>query len=292
MKILIVFGGQGQATANLYDIFRTTKEGEAYLKAKPPGEFSDPHCSQLFTGIYQLGLFSLLEKRLKTHQIGLAGYSLGNVSAFLCSIHATLDESIETLRYRTKLMTSIGNDYDLLAIMGRFSINQIKILCQKNHCEIAIVNSDTHLVLGGKVTDLKNLLSQTDLIKYSKFLSIHAPSHTSYYKAQSEQLGDFLHKKFSHASLRYPIISPLTHEEIGDIHSFIPLLGKELCTRLEWQKVCQMIPEYGYEMVVDLGPGSAMTEILKKSEADLSNLKIITASDFQTLDGLSNYLTE
>jgi [acyl-carrier-protein] S-malonyltransferase len=307
VKILLLFGGQGVGDSNLYDLLHGDKEGDAFLSRASEIantnllheiiKIRDPHDSQLLIGIFQLGVFSILRHILGASEISVAGYSLGEVPAFLSSINASLEECVEVLKYRTQLMTSLfikekEGTYDLLSIKGRFGFEEIESLCFKYHCEIAIINAENRLIIGGKVSDLQNMLSHSEefRIDHYKFLAVYEPSHTSYYRTHSEKFTEFLKSKFSESSLRYPIISPIKQRKIDDIHEEIILLGQELSTRLHWDKVCQLIPEYGYELIIDLGPGSAMTFFLKGSGARLYNQKIVTIANFRTLEGVREYV--
>ncbi|MFT4058018.1 MAG: hypothetical protein QM652_00555 [Legionella sp.] len=45
----------------------------------------------------------------------------------------------------------------------------------------------------------------------------------------------------------------------------IELLDKELYSTLHWNKVCDLIHEYNYDLIIDLGPGNAMIHFLNEN---------------------------
>lgn len=165
---------------------------------------------------YQLTLFACLKSLFSKHQLNFAGYSLGEVVAFLASSGATPAEIGQTLLFRTGLMTSLlghhaSPAYDLLYLHGVFNVEEMNALCAEHNCYIAIVNSEQQLVIGGTVPDLKALLIRLDdkhLLK-TKFLGVHLPSHTPFYAKQRGLFCQFLNKS-SASSLCYPMLSPIT----------------------------------------------------------------------------------
>ncbi len=297
MNILCVFAGQGYKSSTLFNFFQNNEQTTSILHDlssamhldffNTPPALSDPYYSQLLIGAYQLSLFNSLKPLLNAHQINCAGYSLGEVTAFLASVQATAPEINSLLSFRTQLMTSIlqqdKSEYDLLFINGQFLLEDIKLLCTKYHCAIAIINSEQRLILGGKVSDLNDLLAQLPQhhLTRAQFLDIHLPSHTPLYADKKGLLHQYLDSQFS-KPLQYPILSPLQLCKIYDVEEEKRLLDEELYTTLQWYSLCTLIPEYQYDLILDLGPGEAMTKQLQTIRSDLP---IITLSSYNSFSG-------
>ena len=300
MKTLCLFSGQGMQEKNPYALFHDSphalKQTADFSRLTgldllyTPLPISDPHTAQLIIGCYQLTLFTLLQPLLDTHYLDCAGYSLGEVSAFLASTHATPEISHQVLSYRTELMTSLLNqepsEYDLLLVSGPFTLEEIKIVCDQYHCALAIVTVQDHFILGGTVTDLNKLqlaLSKKPTSK-SQLLGIHIPAHTPFYLDKKGQLQRALvDKKLHH--LQYPILNPLACGKIHAASEEQALLDQELYSTLHWDKLCELIKEYQYDLIIDLGPGPAMTHCIRSIE---SRSTIITAFDYKHVNGLIN----
>ncbi|HBB53003.1 MAG TPA: hypothetical protein DCZ80_03785 [Legionellales bacterium] len=60
------------------------------------------------------------------------------------------------------------------------------------------------------------------------------------------------------------------------------LLDQELYTTLQWHKLCQLIPEYKYDLILDLGPGDAMSKQLKMINI---NIPVFTFSHYKSITG-------
>jgi malonyl CoA-acyl carrier protein transacylase len=308
MKILIMFGGQGTQSSDLFQLVQSDEKAMSLLNALSTAaqihfpvksnDVGNPKVSQFMIAAYQLTLFSVLSDLFQNQQIDLAGYSLGEVCACLASANASPQTAMDIIKHRTQLMTAgfitnSGNDYDLLSIRGRFDLESIKQACDINRCAIAIINSDSHLIIGGQVSDLNQFLNypSNNRIERSKFLSIQLPSHTPFYSGLKNKFSAFLNTKLSNSRLQYPIISPLELSKTYSIQDECHLLDRELYTTLNWQSVCHLISEYGYEIILDLGPGSAMSSLLKEAAGKKLNTNLITASDFSSIRGIRAFLS-
>lgn len=297
MKILCLFAGQGYQQKNLFEAAKNTPKAleliQAFSKVASIDLLStelpitNPKFSQLIIGAYQFTLFQLLKPLLNHHSIDCAGYSLGGVSSFLASTDAPITVAYKILSYRTQLMTSLLTKepltaYDLLFIAGAFELEAIKALCHKHECFIAIINLQHHLVIGGTLPNLKKLqlkLSQYKITQ-STFLNINLPSHTPFYK---DKMGEFQHFLASNHlnTLHYPLFSPITLTKIYDCTEAQILLDQELYTCLQWDKLCNLICEYQYDVIIDLGPGQSMTSFLNLTRNDL---KIITTAHYKSFE--------
>ena len=305
MKIMLIFSGQGYSSPTIFNLFKTDNTASAYLQSlseaagfdliKQSKNIADPHFTQYIISAYQLTLLSIIAPLIINHTVDFAGYSLGEVNAFLASIKATPKEAMQVIGYRTELMTSLlettkHSEYDLLSIKGIFTVHSIQLLCEKNQCAIAIINADNHLIIGGKIADLKKLLAQLSRqsIKQTAFLSIHLPSHTPFYSQKANQLHEMLESIFSNSRLCHPIISPLKLRKIVNITEEMQLLDEELYSTLNWQSVCNLMNENGYDVIIDLGPGCAMTSILNAATANSPNIPMITLANFNSIDGIKD----
>ncbi len=304
MRILCVFAGQGYRENNLFTFFQENNQALHrlsefssltnidFLQPNPP--LTDPHFTQLIIGVYQLTLFSMLKPLFNPHQIELAGYSMGEVSAFLASINASLEDSIKLYNYRTKLMiTLLDQAYDLLSIRGNFDVAEVKAACARHHCYVAIVNSQQHLVLGGKIVALNQLLAKLqDRIARANFLEVRLPSHTPYYADKKGLLLTFINENLPQSSLLYPIISPLELIKVYDSDEEKQMLDQELYTSLQWHSVGELISAYQYDLIIDLGPGTAMSTILTEINPQLAEVKRVITAQYKSLNGLLHALTQ
>jgi [acyl-carrier-protein] S-malonyltransferase len=304
MNILLLFAGQGYNGSDLFDLFHSHKPSVDLLKQlstaaefdliQSANQINNLHYTQSLIGAYQFIAFKAMAPLLSSHQLNCAGYSLGEVSAFLASVDASPDQVMETLKFRTKLMASIldqscENEFDLLAIRGQFKLKKLQGICQQYDCHIAIINSEAQFIIGGKVSSLEQLTERlrNEGLEKATFLSIHLPSHTSFYAGKSGELHQYLTSTFKQKSLAYPVINPLKLSKIYKIEEEIILLDEELSHCLEWFKLCQLILEYHYDLIIDLGPGRSLTQFLADSMQN-----IMTLADYKSIQGFMAQLEQ
>ncbi len=279
MNILCLFAGQGYQDDDLFLFFQNHPEAKKILLElsyidkidllNPNCSLKSPYFAQYMITAFHFCIFNFIAPLLSSHQVNLAGYSLGEVSAFLASVGATHEELYQTIAFRTALMTSLipmkdKFEYDLLSIRGPLNLEEMKKLCRKYHCEVAIINSEQHIILAGRIKDLKLLLANLSSIYLSSshFLEIHLPSHTPFYANKKGMFAKHLDSLFFQ-ELNYPILSPLELCKIYNTEEEKKLLDKELYTTLEWFQLCKLISEYQYDLIIDLGPGDSLSKQLK-----------------------------
>lgn len=298
MKILCLFSGQGYYDFHLFHFFQGNEEASILLQHLSQAieidllntnwNLKSPYQAQLIISAFQFCIFNLVAPLLTSHQVNLAGLSLGEVSAFLASMDATPEAFFQTISFRTTLMTSIFHDqdkfeYDLLSIQGPWEQENIQKICEQYHCAVSIIYSEQHLILAGHIKDLKQLLktlSQDYPIQHH-FLGIHIPSHSAFYAQLQGLFHQLLASLFSN-TLRYPILNSLELCMIYNAQEETKLLDQELYTTLQWHKLCQLIPEYKYDLILDLGPGDAMSKQLKMINI---NIPVFTFSHYKSITG-------
>ncbi len=301
MKILIIFAGQGTHEDNLFDYFSDHKpssqtitkfsEGLGFGLIEHEKHITNPvYAPQLIAG-YQFTLFSSLVNHLTTHSIDVAGYSLGEVSAFLGSSQASPEMAAKVIAFRTKIMAKAIDlsSHDLLSLSGNIKLQEVASLCQQHGCYIAIVNP-SNIILGGTLQQLNALLGNVDTLGVTKhtFLEIKYPSHTPIYKGLKNKFSRYLATLFQ-GSLEFPVLSPIALRKIYDTSEEIKLLDNELYSTLNWSKVIDLVSEYQYDLIIDLGPGSAISSMLL-AQNGLSPYQIITASNFKHFTALESHL--
>jgi [acyl-carrier-protein] S-malonyltransferase len=298
MKILCLFAGQGYHDLHLFHFFQGNEEASILLQHLSQAieldllntnwNLKSPYQAQLIISAFQFCIFNLLAPFLTSHQVNLAGLSLGEVSAFLASMDATPEAFFQTISFRTTLMTSIFHDqdkfeYDLLSIRGPWVLEDIQTLCQHYQCGVSIIYSEQHFILAGQIKNLKKLLKKLgqDYPIQHHFLGVHVPSHSAFYAHLQGLFYQELTSFFS-KPLHYPILNPLELRIIYNAQEEKKLLDQELYTPLQWHKLCQLIPEYQYDLIVDLGPGDTMSKQLKMMNIDIP---IFTFSHFKSIHG-------
>lgn len=302
MKILCLFAGAGYKEPNPFTLFRDNADAVHHVtnfsqlidldlwQSQLP--FNNMKYTQLLIGMYQLTLFHSIEPLISNFQLDCAGYSLGGVCAFLASAKASPEAIKEVLAYRTQLMITplAKQKYDLLSISGPFEYETISALCTQYQCAIAIINVQNHLVIGGHKDHLEQLRAAfpKNQVTQSQFLQVSLPSHTPFYLSQKEELKIFL-STMNFEKIHYPLYSPINCSKSTNIVELEALLDQELYSTLHWNKLCELIKEYNYDLIIDLGPGQTMTSLMHLAKIQFP---IITCSEYKNINGLHKVLAQ
>lgn len=174
-KTLFIFPGQGSQYPGIgSDICeKYSQADEIYNRASEVADydlkvlsFSDPDGKINFTRYTQPALLThsiaCLEifKALTNGQIKadyVAGHSLGEYSALVASGALSFENALAAVIRRGELMSELGTG-EMTAFSN--SVDEVKLLAEKNYCGIAGCNLPDQTVVGGHVDDLTRLEEQ------------------------------------------------------------------------------------------------------------------------------------
>ena len=211
-----------------------------------------------------------------------AGHSLGEYTALVCSKSLSLESAAYLLNERGKSMQNAvpNGEGAMMAILG-MTINEVeeevKLLSDKNKCEIANDNSNTQVVVSGKKEGIENLNKiLKEKKKKSIILPVSAPFHCSLMKKAAEKMT----KKIKNESFSKPkpnIISNVTAKEEDDIKKIKPLLIDQITSRVRWRESVNYMISQGILNFIEIGPGKILSGLVKKinKEVQISNINSI-----------------
>lgn len=202
MSLLIAFSGQGLQHREMYSLLKQCESGVEWLATagKILGHdlfeervvhfgCKDVIYSQVYIALLCVGVFRLL----KIEDALLAGYSLGEVSAFCVSANLSIEDVISLVLKRAEIMKQIAKveclaPTGLLALKGNVNSDQVKDLVSKHQCYIAIINADDHYIVGGYEKELDSISEAANSlgVKRVRKLKVLLPSHTPLLKTASQ----------------------------------------------------------------------------------------------------------
>ena len=219
-------------------------------------------------------IFRLLEEEVEidTNKFKFfAGHSLGEYSALVCSKSLDFKDALYLLKERGKAMQEavpVGKG-SMIAILGT-EANKVKefIDLNKNNsgiCEIANDNAIGQIIVSGNKESV-SLLQET--LKKNKIkcvpLKVSAPFHCSLMNSAAETMKE----KISGVKFNKPIIKIVsnvnaTPEE--DPEKIKELLIKQIYSTVKWRDSLNYMSEKGVKNFVEVGPGKALTGMVKRT---------------------------
>ena len=216
-----------------------------------------------------------------------AGHSLGEYSALVCSESLLLNDALYLLNERGKAMQEavpVGKG-GMLAVLG-LEINQVENLIKDPKfkiCEIANDNANGQVIVSGDKGSIN--LFQTSL-KEKKIksipLKVSAPFHCSLMKPAAEKMKD----KINNTEFKNPlfeIVTNVTAKSEKNPTNIKKLLIDQIYSTVRWRESLEYIFKSGIKNFIEIGPGKALTGMVKRTVKDSNCFSINTIDDIKNL---------
>ena len=217
-----------------------------------------------------------------------AGHSLGEYSALVCSNSLNYDDALYLLHERGKAMQEavpVGRG-SMIAVLGIkiFEIQDLlKNINKKNNgvCEIANDNADGQVIVSGNKEDI-NLLQI--LLKEKKIksipLKVSAPFHCSLMKPAANIMENKINlTKFKDSTFK--IVNNVTAKPEDKSQSIKKLLIQQIFSTVKWRESIIYMSEKGVKNFIEIGPGKALSGMVKRTLKDVNCFSINTIADIQ-----------
>jgi [acyl-carrier-protein] S-malonyltransferase len=203
-----------------------------------------------------------------------AGHSLGEYSALSCAGYLSFTETLKILRIRGDAMQNAvpKGEGGMLAVLGS-NIEIIEKILDDNKQEIkaqiANDNSDSQIVLSGKIKDLEILIKilKENSIKTIK-LPVSAPFHCNLMSNATIIMREELDKlTFQNSDKK--LISNVTSEPILHFEELKDLLIKQIENRVRWRESVINMIKNGIVHFIEIGPGKVLSGLVKRINKDV-----------------------
>ena len=217
-----------------------------------------------------------------------AGHSLGEYSALVCSDSLNFTDALYLLHERGKAMQEavpVGKG-TMIAVLGIKTSEIIDLLKKNNNegvCEIANDNADGQVIVSG---NKESVLSFQVLLKEKKIktipLKVSAPFHCSLMKPAATKMKDKINNiKFNNPSLE--IVNNVTASPELNIDNIKTLLVEQIFSTVKWRESIIKMRETGTKNFVEIGPGKALTGMVKRTIKDANCFSINSIADIKNL---------
>jgi [acyl-carrier-protein] S-malonyltransferase len=217
-----------------------------------------------------------------------AGHSLGEYSALSCAGYLSFSETIKVLRIRGDAMQNSvpKGEGGMVAVLGS-TIQTVEEILKNNEekfkVQIANDNSDSQIVLSGKINDLDQLIEilKKNSIKNIK-LPVSAPFHCSLMTNATNIMSNEI-KKLNFKDSNKKLISNVTAKEISNTSELKDLLIKQIENRVRWRESVVNMISNDINQFIEIGPGKVLSSLVKRINRDVKINNINSISDIENI---------
>ncbi|AGF48450.1 [acyl-carrier-protein] S-malonyltransferase [Candidatus Kinetoplastibacterium oncopeltii TCC290E] len=295
MKVAFVFPGQGSQFLRMLDSWDNDTINSVMLEASSI-------LKQDFKNLISKGPIETLNLTVNTQPIMLAvclafffvwresggrnpdimaGHSLGEYTALAASEAVSFSDSLRLVRYRAELMQSVipVGEGTMAAIIGVDQYD-MRLICNKyssdgNIVNIANYNSPLQVVISGHRNAVIKACEEAKILgaKRTIILPVSAPFHSTILKSISKDLFNFL----SCIDINTPKIDVVNNVDVKVEKD--PILIRDALIRqswnpVRWVEIVQYIKNIGITHIVEFGPGSVLSNLIKRIDPELVTISI------------------
>ena len=234
-------------------------------------------------------IFKVLKEKFNFNSFDFfAGHSLGEYTALVCSGSLDFDDALYLLHERGKAMQQsvpVGKG-SMLAVLG-MKTNEIKELIKfidiEGVCEIANDNAEGQVIISGDKTSVgifQNSLKQKKIKSIP--LKVSAPFHCSLMKQAAKTMEDKINNtKFKNPSLK--IVNNVTAKPEINSNIIKHLLIQQIFSSVKWRESLINMKDAGVNNFVEIGPGKALTGMVKRTLKEVNSFSINSIADIKNL---------
>lgn len=302
MKIAFVFPGQGSQYVGMgKDIYEKEEiAAEVFEKANEVLNFSlsnlcfrGPEEELTLTANVQPAILTVSYALLKlTERKGIeaslvAGHSLGEYTALVCSSSISFEEALKIVRKRGQYMQEavpLGQGA-MAAIIG-LSTDKVEEICKKlgdnKIVEPANYNSQDQVVISGEKSAVEEAseLARKEGAKRIIPLKVSAPFHCSLMKSAEIKLKNDL-ERLVFNDLKIPLVNNVDAKIIFKGIEAKNYLIKQITSPVRWYHIILTMLKEGIDTFIEIGPGKVLSGLIKRVE---NNCKVFNIQDLKSLE--------
>ncbi|MFA7403511.1 MAG: ACP S-malonyltransferase [Pelobacteraceae bacterium] len=211
----------------------------------------------------------------------VAGHSLGEFSALVCSGALSFADAVRTVRSRGMFMQDavpVGTG-TMAAILGVESDVLEQICREAAEGEVvspANFNSPGQIVIAGAVAAVERAIEIAKGRGFRKamLLPVSAPFHCALMKPAADRLAEVL-APIIVDEITIPVIANVDAAPNSLKDRVKPLLVSQVCSPVLWEQSVNAMCALGVTKFVELGPGKVLSGLVKRinKEAELANIE-------------------
>jgi [acyl-carrier-protein] S-malonyltransferase len=229
--------------------------------------------------------------RVGAEAVAHAGHSLGEYSALTAAGALDFGDAVRLVNERGDAMQSAADEqHGTMAALLGLEDDQVDIACQRAAGEVWIANYNApgQVVIAGVPDDLDRACEIAKELGAKRAMRL--PVGGAFHTPLMAPARDRLRKAIDQVEFRapeqpvYANVDGIAHDDAAD---WPDLLGAQLCSPVRWRQTLRNLEDDGFTTYVELGPGTVLTGLVKRTVKTGNRINIATPAD---LDGLLEQL--
>ncbi len=226
-------------------------------------------------------LWAELCERLPRPQL-VAGYSLGELSAYGCADALTAEDVVSLASVRAKVMDAAAPAGALIAIDG-ISVERAAEIAGQHGGYVAIIISDDHCILGCLAEEADALASAARMAaRRVVLLNVTIASHTPLLDSAVEPFRQALLSRAGRP-LKIPILAGVNACKILSKEQMGRWLPEQIHRTVRWDLILSRLKESNCRVILEVGPGNQLAHMALALE---STREARSTSEFRSVDGI------
>lgn len=222
----------------------------------------------------------------------VAGFSLGEYAALVCSQVLTFEDGVALVRRRGRFMQEavpqgIGG---MAAVLG-LDTAKVEEACQAvgalGIVQVANYNCPGQVVISGEKQALEAASAKASELGAKRVipLEVSGPFHTGLLKPAAERLAEEL-AAVTFSDPKIPVISNVTADYMPDKSMIKELLPRQVMSPVRWETAFRKMLADGVETFVEVGPGTVLKGFARKIDRDI---KVLNVENQASLEAVLEY---
>lgn len=270
-----------------YDLWQLIQNG-------PQEELNLTEKTQPMLLTASVAIWRIWEQKGGAKPVLMAGHSLGEWSALVCSGVVAFEDAVKLVQLRGKYMQqAVPAGVGAMAAIIGLDDDAINAACEKAAGDEVVAavnfNSPGQVVIAGHAGAVERAIEgcKEAGAKRAMPLPVSAPFHTSLMRPAADNLAEqIMATEFSAPTV--PVVHNVNAKTEADPEKIKQLMIEQIYTPVLWVDCTRTLVESGVTQVVECGPGKVLSGLCRRIEKGLSAFATETPADLdKALDELA-----
>lgn len=304
-KVAILFPGQGSQFINMgadFKQFESYNQVQSKLFELMPetekalaGELdiNQTYYAQPLLFANQAGILEVIKGLYQVEDYSVAGFSLGEYSAYYASDVYDLDTGLKVIQTRSQVMDSVSSTYSTKIVLGLTKDKLTTVVSElnselTNKVIISNYNLEKQLLINFEQDDYTIVIERLKNAGAKRILdlAVSGPFHTNIYAEAANQFQQYIGEQILSAPNGQLYLNLTGRKYNGE--DLAVVMHDQMISGVQWKTEIESMIEDGVETFIELGSKSVVINMVKKINRKVNIITIENVTDLDKLEDVWN----